>query len=73
MAFVGNLASSTITIYEDEVQGQFLNRNIDIMEIELYHYLEYPLFIRWNNLFPVDTRMERAARFRREMDWEAAL
>src|SRR5690606_21446788 len=68
------LLSSTITIYaEDEVQGQFLNRNIDINGNRIAnYYLEYPLFTYdGTTYFPLTQEMGELLGFDVEMDWES--
>lgn len=68
------LLSSTITIYaEDEVQGQFLNRNIDINGNRIAnYYLEYPLFLYDGTTYlPLTQEMGDLLGFDVEMDWES--
>ncbi|MDD2484108.1 MAG: transglycosylase SLT domain-containing protein [Eubacteriales bacterium] len=68
------LLFSTITIYaDDSVQGQFLNRNIDINGNRIAnYYLEDPLFLYQGvTYFPLSQEMEPLLGFDAEMDWES--
>lgn len=68
------LLFSTITIYaEEDVQGQFLNRTIDINGIELANYhLEDPFFVyQGATYFPLNEEMGNLLGFTVETDWES--
>ena len=68
------LLFSTITIYaEDSVQGQFLNRNIDINGNRIAnYYLEDPLFLYQGvTYFPINQEMGDLLGFAAEMNWES--
>ena len=68
------LLLSTITIYaESSVQGQFLNRNIDINGNRIAnYYLNDPLFLYQGvTYFPLSAEMENLLGFQAEMDWES--
>lgn len=65
---------STITIYaEENVQGYFLNRNIDINGNRIAnYYLENPLFLYQGvTYFPLNQEMGELLGFKAEMDWES--
>ncbi|HZK01557.1 MAG TPA: lytic transglycosylase domain-containing protein [Anaerovoracaceae bacterium] len=68
------LLFSTITIFaEENVEGQFLNRNIDINgnRVENY-YLEHPLFLHQGFAYvPLTEEMGEILGFTTEMDWES--
>lgn len=68
------LLLSTITIYaESSVQGQFLNRNIDIDGNRIAnYYLEDPLFLYQGvTYFPLSLEMGKLLGFKTQMDWES--
>ncbi len=68
------LLFSTITIYaEDSVQGQFLNRNIDINGNRIAnYYLDDPLFLyQGAAYFPLSQEMKALLGIEAEMDWES--
>jgi len=68
------LLFSTITIYaDDSVQGQFLNRNIDINGYRIAnYYLDDPFFLYQGvTYFPLNEEMGDLLGFRAEMDWES--
>lgn len=65
---------STITIYaEEDVQGQFLNRNIDINGTRVAnYYLEDPFFLyQGATYFPLNEEMSKLLGFTVETDWES--
>ncbi len=65
---------STITIYAyEDVQGVFLNRNIDINGNRIAnYYLEDPLFLyRGTTYFPLNGEMGELLGFKVNMDWES--
>lgn len=68
------LLFSTITIYaEDDAQGEFLNRNIDINGNRIAnYYLENPLFLyQGMTYFPLTEEMGELFGFTADMDWES--
>lgn len=65
---------STITIYAyQDVQGTFLNRNIDINGNRIAnYYLENPLFLYLGTTyFPLNEEMGELLGFKIKMDWES--
>jgi hypothetical protein len=65
---------STITIYaEENVEGQFLNRNIDINGNRLAnYYLEHPFFLYQGSAYvPLTEEIGEILGFSVEMDWES--
>ncbi|MDD2216722.1 MAG: hypothetical protein PHE41_09210, partial [Eubacteriales bacterium] len=68
------LLFSTITIFaEESVEGQFLNRNIDINGSRLAnYYLEDPFFLYQGSAYmPLTEEMGEILGFSVEMDWES--
>ena len=68
------LIFSTITIYaEEDVQGQFLNRNIEINGTRIAnYYLEDPFFLyQGATYFPLNEEMSELLGFTVETDWES--
>jgi hypothetical protein len=68
------LLFSTITIYaEDDVLGQFLNRNIDINGNRIAnYYLDDPFFLyQGATYFPLTEELGEILGFATEMDWES--
>ena len=68
------LLFSTIIIYaEDNVQGYFLNRNIDINGNRIVnYYLDSPFFLyQGSTYFPLTEEMGELLGFTAEMDWES--
>ncbi len=68
------LLFSTITIYaEENVEGQFLNRNIDINGNRIAnYYLEYPFFLHEGSAYmPLSREAGQLLGFSAEMDWES--
>ena len=68
------LLFSTTSIYaEDNVTGQFLNRNVDINGIQLKNYYLENSFLLYQGVtyFPLNEEMEDILGFAAQMDWES--